>query len=60
MGYRFSLVLSRIITDDEAMNHLTGIIRKKYGLQFRLLVGVERLFRSGQAQRVLLKITPSG
>jgi uncharacterized protein len=38
---------------------LTGILRAKYGLQFRLVMAVERLLRSGESRRVLLRITPA-
>ncbi|MGZ4599884.1 PPOX class F420-dependent oxidoreductase [Oryzihumus sp.] len=47
-----------IITDEATTGRLTDLIRSKYGLEFRLVMAVERLVRSGEARRVLLRITP--
>jgi uncharacterized protein len=51
--------VAEVITDEARGDRLTGILRAKYGLQFRLVVLVERLLRSGEAGRVLLRITPA-
>ena len=42
-------------TDTE---RLTDILRRKYGLEFRIVMAVERLVRSGRTSRVILRITP--
>lgn len=49
--------VAKILTDDNDCERLTGVIRKKYGVQFRLITGLERLMRSGQRTRVILRIT---
>ena len=49
--------VAKILTDDNNCERLTGVIRKKYGVQFRLITGMERLMRSGQRTRVILRIT---
>ena len=51
--------VAEVITDEATGDRLTGILRAKYGLQFRLVMLVERLLRSGEARRVLLRITPA-
>jgi PPOX class probable F420-dependent enzyme len=51
--------VAEVITGEATGARLTGALRAKYGLQFRLVMVVERLFRSGQSHRVLLRITPA-
>jgi PPOX class probable F420-dependent enzyme len=52
------LVASTEILSDEASGHrLTGLIRRKYGLEYRIVMGIERLSRSGRRRRVLLRIS---
>jgi hypothetical protein len=38
---------------------VTEALRTKYGLECRLFMVVERLLRSGQSRRMLLRITPA-
>lgn len=47
-----------ILTDDQSRSRLTEVIRRKYGLEFRVVMAVERVMRSGPAMRVILRITP--
>jgi uncharacterized protein len=51
--------VAEVITDAATAVRLTEILRAKYGLQFRLAMVIERLLRSGEAHRVLLRITPA-
>lgn len=51
--------VAEILTGDAATGRLTDIIRSKYGIEFRLVMAVERLVRSRQARRVILRITPA-
>jgi uncharacterized protein len=44
-------------TDDTALRQSHGALRRKYGLQFRVVLGIERLLRRGHG-RVILRITP--
>ncbi len=47
---------AEIVTDPATMARLTRTIRHKYGLEFRLVMAIERLTRR-QATRVLLRVT---
>jgi PPOX class probable F420-dependent enzyme len=49
---------AKILTDDESRSRLTGVIRRKYGLEFRVVMALERLLRSSPGMRVILRITP--
>jgi len=51
--------VAEIVTDDGTRNRLTDIIRVKYGFEFRLVMAIERLARSRQARRVILRISPA-
>ena len=46
------------MTDEAARERLTGIIRGKYGLEYRVVMGIERLLgKPGDENRVILRIT---
>ena len=47
-----------IFSEPQDRDRLTAGIRRKYGLEFRIVMAIERLVRSGQARRVILRITP--
>jgi PPOX class probable F420-dependent enzyme len=47
-----------MFTEPQDRERLTAGIRRKYGLEFRIVMAIERLLRSGQTSRVLLRITP--
>jgi PPOX class probable F420-dependent enzyme len=49
---------AEILDDDQSRTRLTEVIRRKYGLEFRIVMAVERVMRSGPARRVILRITP--
>ena len=51
--------VAEILADEEGQERPTGIIRKKYGLEYRVVMGIERLGGSGRADRVILRITGS-
>lgn len=48
---------AEILTDEASRRRLTDLIRGKYGLEYRVIMGIERLSRSGRRPRVLLRIT---
>ena len=49
---------AEILTDEGSRERLTGVIRRKYGLEYRVVMGIERLLsKSGQENRVILRIT---
>ena len=49
--------VAEVLTDEGSRERLTGIIRRKYGLGYRVVMGIERLMKSGQEKRVILLIT---
>jgi PPOX class probable F420-dependent enzyme len=49
--------VAEVLTDEGSRERLTGIIRRKYGLKYRVVMGIERLIKSGQENRVILRIT---
>ena len=50
--------VAEVLTDQGNRERLTGIIRRKYGLEYRVVMGIERLLsKSGQGDRVILRIT---
>jgi PPOX class probable F420-dependent enzyme len=51
--------VAAVITDAATCARLTETLRAKYGLEFRLVMAVERLLRTGGSHRVLLRITPA-
>ncbi|HEY0937875.1 MAG TPA: PPOX class F420-dependent oxidoreductase [Trebonia sp.] len=50
---------AEILDDEESRERLTAVIRRKYGLEYRVVMAVERLVKHGAATRVILRITPS-
>lgn len=48
---------AEILADAASEPRLTKIIRDKYGLEYRLVMGVERLLKRGISQRLILRIT---
>ena len=49
--------VAKVLTDEDSREHATGIIRKKYALVYPVIMGIERLIKSGQEKRVILRIT---
>ena len=49
--------VAEVLADADSSERLTGIVRKKYGLEYRVVLGIERLGGSGQDNRVILRIT---
>lgn len=47
---------------DEAgeVRRVEGLFRRKYGLGYRVVTGIERLIRRGHTQRVLIRVTVDG
>lgn len=51
--------VAEVLTDEASRERLTGIIRGKYGLEYRVVMGIESLGGSGRSNRVILRITDS-
>lgn len=50
---------AEILDDDASRASLAPLFPAKYGLEYRAFMAVERMGRSGQKPRVLLRITPA-
>jgi PPOX class probable F420-dependent enzyme len=51
--------VAEVVEGPVAMDRLGEVMGAKYGLEYRLVMGVERLLRRGAPQRVMLRITPA-
>ena len=49
--------VAEILADEDSLERTTGIIRRKYGLGYRVVMAIERLIKFGQVKRVTLRIT---
>ena len=49
---------AEICTDNEVRQRSTGAIRTKYRIEYRLVMGIERLLSRRNHERVILRITP--
>lgn len=50
---------AEVITDPATVARLTEIIRRKYGLEYRIVTFIERLAAGGRKPRVILRIALS-
>ena len=50
--------LGEILTDDAARERCNAVMVEKYGLEYRVMMGLEKLGRKGDDNRVILRITP--
>jgi PPOX class probable F420-dependent enzyme len=48
---------AEILSDEGTRDRLTATIRRKYGFEYRLVLAIEHLTRSGRRPRVILRIT---
>ena len=48
--------VAEVLTDEVSLEHATGMLRRKYGLGYRVVMGIERLIKFGQEKRVILRI----
>jgi PPOX class probable F420-dependent enzyme len=48
-----------VVEGSGATTRLGEVMGAKYGLEYRLVMGIERLLRRGAPQRVMLRITPA-
>ena len=49
--------VAEVLTDEDSLERATGIIRRKYGLGYRVIMATERLIKFGPEKRVVLRIT---
>jgi PPOX class probable F420-dependent enzyme len=50
--------VAEVVEGDGVMRHLDQVLGAKYPLEYRVVMGIERLLRRGAPQRVMLRITP--
>jgi PPOX class probable F420-dependent enzyme len=48
--------MAEVLADEDSRECATGIICRKYGLGYRVVMGIERLIKFGQEKRVILRI----
>jgi uncharacterized protein len=48
--------VAEVLTDEDTLERATGMIRRKYGLAYPVIMAIERLIKSGQEKRVALRI----
>ena len=51
--------VAEVVEGSGATTRLGQVMGAKYGLEYRLVMGIERLLRRGAPQRVMLRITPA-
>lgn len=52
--------VAEILTDSGTVERLTNIFRDKYGLEYPIFMGIERLVQRGRKEeRLILRITPA-
>ncbi len=51
--------VAELVTDPVGQTGPHELIRKKYGLEYRIVMAIERLGKSGNEQRLILRIRPS-
>jgi PPOX class probable F420-dependent enzyme len=49
--------IAEIIEDPERIAQLTDLVSDKYGLEYRVIMGAERIVKSGSRDRFILRIT---
>ena len=49
--------VAEVLTDKDSLERASGMIRRKYGLAYRVVMSIERLIKFGPEKRVTLHIT---
>jgi PPOX class probable F420-dependent enzyme len=49
--------IAEVLTDEDTLERATGMIRRKYGLMYQVIMAIERLIKSGPEKRVILRMT---
>ena len=49
--------VGEVLDDDAARERCNEIMQEKYGLEYRVMMGIEKLGRKGDDNRVILRIT---
>lgn len=51
--------VAEVVSDPAAQHGPADVLRRTYGLEYRVVMAVERLVRRGSTERVVLRITPA-
>ena len=49
--------VAEVLTDEVTLERATGMLRRKYGLGYRVIMSIERLVKFGPEKRVIVRIT---
>lgn len=49
-----------VVEDAAEVRRVEGLFRRKYGLGYRVVTGIERLIRSGHSRRALIRVNVDG
>ena len=49
--------VAEVLTNEDSLERAKGMIRRKYGLGYWVVMGIERLIKFGPEKRVVLRIT---
>lgn len=50
---------ARILEDPVSVNRLTDVVKKKYGIEYHVIMGIERIATKESADRLILRISPA-
>ena len=50
-------IMAEVLTDEDTLERATGMIRRKFGLVYQVIMAIERLIKAGPEKRVILRIT---
>ncbi|MEZ0446315.1 PPOX class F420-dependent oxidoreductase [Cellulomonas sp. ICMP 17802] len=51
--------VAEVLDDDAARERCNAVMVEKYGLEYRVMMGIEKLGRKGDDNRVIVRITPA-
>jgi PPOX class probable F420-dependent enzyme len=49
--------VAEVLTDEDSLERATGMIRRKYGFAYQIVMGIERLIKFGPEKRFTLRLT---
>jgi len=49
--------VAEVLTDEASLERVSGLLRRKYGLAYPVIMGIERLVKFGPEKRFALRIT---
>jgi hypothetical protein len=49
--------VAEVLTDEASLERATGLLRRKYGLAYLVIISIERLIKFSPEKRLTLRIT---